>query len=187
MHDSHDVLETRVFGRGKHPPRRLQLVDLPQTLDPRVVDNITLCRLAVGQSGAGGKRDIPVNRIVAEILTLVTSHARIMSQMRPGLNPPPLIRGEIVAVDLARFADGPGVWWQCVSQKPEAQARGSRCTPLACASGLCHAVAIRATNQNAAPNPLQLAQSPHLNSPVKDRRFRRFCLGNLEHRLFRMF
>jgi len=40
MHRAHDVLKARVFGRGKYPPGGLQLMDLPQPLDPRVIDDL---------------------------------------------------------------------------------------------------------------------------------------------------
>ena len=42
VHHAQDVLKPHVLGRRKHPPGRLQLVDLPQPLDPRMVDDLLL-------------------------------------------------------------------------------------------------------------------------------------------------
>ena len=70
VHRPEHVLEPRVLGRGKDPPGGLQLVDLPQPLDPGVVDDLLLGDLALGQPGRRGERDVPVDRIVAEAFAL---------------------------------------------------------------------------------------------------------------------
>ena len=50
VHRPQHVLEPRVFGRGKDPPGGLQLVNLPQPLEPGMVDDLLLGDLALGQS-----------------------------------------------------------------------------------------------------------------------------------------
>ena len=40
VHDPQDVLEAGMLGRRKDPPGRLQLVNLPHPLDPRMVDDL---------------------------------------------------------------------------------------------------------------------------------------------------
>ena len=47
VHGPHDVLEPGVFGTGIDPPGGLQLVDVPQPLDPRMVDDLPLGGLAL--------------------------------------------------------------------------------------------------------------------------------------------
>jgi hypothetical protein len=42
MHYAENMLKTGVFGGRKDPPSGLQLVDLPQPLNPRMVDDIPL-------------------------------------------------------------------------------------------------------------------------------------------------
>ena len=79
VHRPQHVLEPRVLGRGKDPPGRLQLVNLPQPLQPGVVDNLLLgdlvARAVRSWSGNRGcKRDIAVDRIVAEAFVLEISH-----------------------------------------------------------------------------------------------------------------
>ena len=43
VHGAQHVLESGVLGGGEDPPGRLQLVNLPQPLHPRVVDDQPLC------------------------------------------------------------------------------------------------------------------------------------------------
>ena len=50
VHGPQDVLEAGVLGRGIDPPGGLQLVDLPQPLDPGVVDDPLLGDLALRQA-----------------------------------------------------------------------------------------------------------------------------------------
>ena len=52
VHGAEHVLEPRVLGRRIDPPGRLQLVDLPEPLQPRVIDNPLLGDLAFGQARA---------------------------------------------------------------------------------------------------------------------------------------
>ena len=66
-----------MLGRGKDPPGGLQLVDLPQPLEPGVVDDLLLGDLALGQPHRRGERDIAVDRIVAEAFALEISHNKL--------------------------------------------------------------------------------------------------------------
>ena len=45
MHRAQNMLKSRVLGGRKDPPGGLQLVDVPQPLDPRMVDHLTFGRL----------------------------------------------------------------------------------------------------------------------------------------------
>ena len=74
VHRPQHVLEPRVFGRGKDPPGGLQLVNLPQPLEPGVVDDLLLGDLALRQPHRRGEGDVAVDRIVAEALALEVSH-----------------------------------------------------------------------------------------------------------------
>ena len=74
VHRPQHVLEPGVFGRGKDPPGGLQLVNLPQPLEPGVVDDLLLGDLVLRQPHGRGKRNVAVDRIVAEALALEVSH-----------------------------------------------------------------------------------------------------------------
>ena len=76
VHRPEHVLKPRVLGRGKDPPGGLQLVDLPQPLEPGMVDDLPLGDLALGQARGRGERDIAVDRIVAEAFALEIFHRR---------------------------------------------------------------------------------------------------------------
>ena len=60
------MLKPHVLGRGKDPPGRLQLVNLPHPLHPRMVDNRLLGHLARRQPRFRDEGNVPVNRIVRE-------------------------------------------------------------------------------------------------------------------------
>jgi hypothetical protein len=65
-----------MLGRRVDPPGGLQLMDLPQPLDPGVIDDLPLRDLTVPRGRTGDKRYVPVDRIVAEILGLEVAHGR---------------------------------------------------------------------------------------------------------------
>src|SRR5260370_42107385 len=44
MHRAERVLKSRVLGGGENPPRALQLVNAPEALQPRAVDQVLLRR-----------------------------------------------------------------------------------------------------------------------------------------------
>ena len=62
VHRPQDVLEAGVLGRGKDPPGRLQLVDLPEPLEPGIIDDRLLGDLSLGQSLRRGERNVAVDR-----------------------------------------------------------------------------------------------------------------------------
>ena len=51
VHDAHYVLKAGMLGRGKDPPGGLQLVNLPQPLDPGMIDDLAFGDLAAGSAG----------------------------------------------------------------------------------------------------------------------------------------
>ena len=65
MHDAQHVLETGVFRRGKDPPCGLQLVDLPQPLYPRMIDDLAFRHFAIDGAAGAGEGDVAVDGIVA--------------------------------------------------------------------------------------------------------------------------
>jgi hypothetical protein len=66
MHGPQNVLESRMFRRGIDPPRGLQLVDLPHSLDPRMVDDGPLRHTTRTHSAVRRERDVTVNWIVSQ-------------------------------------------------------------------------------------------------------------------------
>src|SRR3954470_24144248 len=74
MHRADHVLKACVFSRGKDPPGRLQLMDLPQPLHPGVIDDLPLGNFALGQPSVRDERYVAVHRVVAEILALEIAH-----------------------------------------------------------------------------------------------------------------
>ncbi len=50
VHHAQHVLKAGVFGRGEDPPGGLQLVDLPQPLNPRVVNQLPFRHFAARQA-----------------------------------------------------------------------------------------------------------------------------------------
>ncbi len=74
VHGSQNVLEPRVFGRRKYPPGGLQLVDVPQSLDPRMIHQVTLGYFARG-AGGSCERDIAMNRVMAQAFGFKMFHA----------------------------------------------------------------------------------------------------------------
>jgi hypothetical protein len=52
MHRPEHVLEPHVFGGGKDPPGGLELMNLPQSLDPRVIDDVLFRNFTPGQRAA---------------------------------------------------------------------------------------------------------------------------------------
>ena len=50
MHDAQHVLEAGMLGGGIDPPGGLQLMDLPQPLDPGMVDDLAFRDFALGQA-----------------------------------------------------------------------------------------------------------------------------------------
>ena len=67
-----DVLKPGVLSRREHPPGGLQLMDLTQASDPGVIDDLTLRHLVTGHPCR--ERDVPVNRIVAQVLVPAAGH-----------------------------------------------------------------------------------------------------------------
>jgi len=49
-------------------------MDLPQPLEPRVVDDLLLGRFALGQSDRGSEGDVSVNGVVTEAFALEVFH-----------------------------------------------------------------------------------------------------------------
>ena len=84
MHDAHHMLKPRMLGGGKDPPGGLQLMNLPHPLDPRMIDDLPLGRLARRQSAAGDERDVAVDRIEAQAFTAEIGHG--ISSLRVLLN-----------------------------------------------------------------------------------------------------
>lgn len=66
MHHTQHMLEPHVFSRRKHPPGCLQLVNLSQTLHPRMINQFLLRRLTRRQALTGDERDVAVNGIVRQ-------------------------------------------------------------------------------------------------------------------------
>lgn len=52
VHDAQYVLETHMFCGGEDPPGGLQLVDLPESLHPGVIDEFLFGGFGSGQSTA---------------------------------------------------------------------------------------------------------------------------------------
>ncbi len=64
MHDAERVLEPAVLSGGVHPASTLQLVDVPETLNPGRVNQVFLCALRrVRRRKRNGKGDVLVNRV----------------------------------------------------------------------------------------------------------------------------
>jgi hypothetical protein len=59
------MLEASVLSGRKYPPSGLQLMDVTQSLDPRMIDYLPLGSLACLQLGARAERDVTVDSIVA--------------------------------------------------------------------------------------------------------------------------
>ena len=76
VHGPEGMLEAGVLGGRIDPPGGLQLVDLPQTLHPGIVDHSLLGDFALGQSDGRTEGDVPVDRVVAEAFVLKITHGR---------------------------------------------------------------------------------------------------------------
>jgi len=77
VHDSEDVLKPHVFSRRKYPPGSLQLMYLPHSLDPRMIDQVLLGRFTRSQTGSGNERDVAVYRVVRQAFRReVANHSR---------------------------------------------------------------------------------------------------------------
>ncbi len=74
VHRPQHVLKPRMLGRGKDPPGGLQLVNLPQPLDPGVVDQFPFGDFPRRQTRRRGEGDVSVDRIVAEAFALEVFH-----------------------------------------------------------------------------------------------------------------
>src|SRR5690606_24985476 len=77
VHHANHVLKARMLGGRKNPPRGLQLVDVSHSLQPRMIDNLSLAGLARREIRAGSERDIPMNGVVTEIFVLIVAHGVI--------------------------------------------------------------------------------------------------------------
>ena len=89
MHRSKDMLKPHVLGRRKHKPGGLQLVNVTESLNPRVVDDLLLSDLPLRQVVAGNKRDVSVNWIVAETFGNEIARHGLPSPERTGICPLP--------------------------------------------------------------------------------------------------
>ena len=78
-----------MFRRWKYPPRRLELMDLSQSLDPGVVDDIALGN-AIPVIG-GGEWDVSVDRIMDQAIAMKLAHGEIMSVSTDCPKPPRLV------------------------------------------------------------------------------------------------
>jgi hypothetical protein len=74
VHDADDVLKPRVLGGWIHPPGGLELMNLPQTLDPSVVDDFTFRDFVARRRRPRHERYVAVNGVVAEVFALKISH-----------------------------------------------------------------------------------------------------------------
>ena len=120
VHRPEHVLEPRVLGRGKDPPGGLQLVNLPQPLQPGMVDDLLLGHLARRQPRRRGERDVAVDRIVAQALALEVSHGSftcwltepfsvVSNQLSANCLPPTAYPFPFVPASLAMHAAGGAV------------------------------------------------------------------------------
>ena len=76
MHGAQDVRKPRMFRGRKDPPCRLQLMNLPHPLQPRMIDYLPLGDFARRQIGPGDKRQVAVDRIVRQVLAGEAVHGR---------------------------------------------------------------------------------------------------------------
>ena len=83
MHHSQNMLESRVFCRRKHPPCRLQLVNLPHPLHPRMIDQILFCVFTGIENHAGSKQDLTMNRVMRQTLLLAIANQSASLDHRP--------------------------------------------------------------------------------------------------------
>ena len=74
VHDAQYVLKPGVFGRGENPPRGLQLMDLPQPLQPRMIDDLPLGNFASRESLVRHQRHVTMQRIVTQGFTAKVGH-----------------------------------------------------------------------------------------------------------------
>ena len=63
-------------------------MDLPQPLEPRVVDDLLLGDLALRQPHGRGKGNVAVDRVVAEALALEVSHGNDLTSAALPLSSP---------------------------------------------------------------------------------------------------
>ena len=82
VHRPEDVLEPGVLRRRVDPPGGLQLVDLPEPLDPGMVDDLLLCYLAFRNPRRSGEPDVPVNRVMTQVLMSKVLHNRALCRPR---------------------------------------------------------------------------------------------------------
>ncbi len=78
VHDSQHVLKPRVLGCGEYEPCRLKLMNLSQPLQPGTVDQLLFGHFARRQSAGRHKRDVAMDRVVAEAFVLVAAHQRLI-------------------------------------------------------------------------------------------------------------
>lgn len=64
MHGTHHMLKSHVLRRRKNPPGCLQLMNMPEPLDPRMINDILLGCLSRRETRARNERNVSVNRIV---------------------------------------------------------------------------------------------------------------------------
>ena len=82
VHRAQDMLEPHVLGRREDPPRGLQLVDVPQPLHPRMIDQRLFGHFARGQRVLRDERDVAVNRIVRQTFGVeITRHAAVLAMI----------------------------------------------------------------------------------------------------------
>jgi hypothetical protein len=80
------MLEPRMLRRRKNPPGGLQLMDLTQTLQPWMVDQLSLASLA--SSASRRKGYVAVQRIVSETFVGIIAHGAnyaAIPSMRPSV------------------------------------------------------------------------------------------------------
>ena len=120
VHRAEDVLKPRMLGGGKDPPGGLQLVDLPQALQPRIIEYLPLAHFAFRQSHGRSERDISVDRIVAEAFALEVFHAGILPPLGADFQvPSPTVF--VMVVDNRRIFKpnaNPGSIVPCQEQRP---------------------------------------------------------------------
>src|SRR6266566_3730092 len=95
VHSAECVLESRVLGGGENPPSALQLVNAPEALQPRAVDEVLL-RRSSGHAARPAFRDAQVavdgiaGQVDARVLVWKYGHHAIIGMTSSGHAPPPM-------------------------------------------------------------------------------------------------
>jgi hypothetical protein len=74
MHDAHDVLKSGMLGSWKDPPGRLELVDLPHSLYPGMIDDLPFRRFLACAVGGRGEWNVSVDWVEAQAFSAWIVH-----------------------------------------------------------------------------------------------------------------